>query len=130
MKSFFKTTLSVLIIFLFSISFFSCKKVVEDKIEGQWKMINLEDPSVTKEEWHFAGHNIYFLNGQTKDTLGSCSYVVKTSPFRKKVLVSNMDYPQTQYQILTEFVIRKLNSKCLILINDEQGGILTLEFTK
>jgi len=127
MKSFFKIIFPILIL---SISFFSCTKNVEERIEGEWSMINLDNPYDAKEEWHFNGQNIYFVDAHTGRTCGSCSYKIKTSPFRKKILLDNMNYPQTQYEILTEFVIKKLNSKTLILLNDEQGGLLTLEFTK
>ena len=98
-------------------------------------MVNLENPySDEVEEWHFTGQYIYFLkshiNTSGTDTLGWCSYKVKAGPFRKKILVENVIYPQSQYLILTEYGIEKLNSKYLILLNDEQGGLLNLEFTK
>jgi hypothetical protein len=132
MKPFVKILLPILIL---SISFFACKKSVENRLEGHWRLVNLENPYADEvEEWHFTGHYIYFLkihvNAAVTDTLGWCSYKVKANPLRKKVVIENNTWKNSQYADLTEFGIHKLTSKYLILVNDEKGGLIYNEFTK
>lgn len=127
-----KSYKSILIIVLFiAVTAISCKKTVEDKIDGYWRVVNVININADEvEEWNFTEHYIYFLkshvNTSGTDTLGFCNFSIKASPFRKKLVITNSTYKPYE----AEWVIDKLNSKVMILITDELGGVVTKEFSK
>lgn len=129
MKSY--SNILVVIVLFLAVSTISCKKTVEDKIDGYWRVIDVTNVNSDEvEEWNFTEQYIYFLrshvNTSGTDTLGWCTFKIKASPFRKKLIIENSTYQPYQ----AEWVIDKLNSKVLVLLTDELGGVTTKEFSK
>ncbi len=119
------------VVLFLSIASISCKKSVENKIEGYWKVIDVTNVNADIiEEWNFTERYIYFLrshvNSTVTDTLGWCEFRIKANPLRKKLIIENSTFEGYQ----AEWVIDKLNSKVMVLLTDDLGGVVTKEFSK
>lgn len=129
MKSFLKVTFPILIL---SLSLFACKKTVEKNINGVWRVVNVINPTDTiVKEWNFTEHYIYFIKSymnapDSSIVEGRCTFRIKASPFRRKLIIENSTIGA--YQATWE--IDKLNNKSLVLITDDFGGVVYKEFTK
>jgi hypothetical protein len=115
--------------------FISCKKNVENRIEGTWRKVNvIHMYSDTFEDWSFDGKYLYILRtiggSQSYDTLGYGGYTIKASPFRKQLFMDDFTIPY--YSMQPKWSIEKLTSKILTLNRPYPGnaGSEYLEFTK
>lgn len=123
-------------IFILLLFFTSCKKNVENRIDGMWRKVNVINMnSDTFENWSFDGKYLFILRtiggSQHYDTLGYGGYTIKASPFRKQ-LIMNDDFNILYYSMSPTWSIQKLTSKILTLYRPYPGnaGSEYLEFTK
>jgi hypothetical protein len=132
MKKILNIVSSIIILIFF---FVSCKKNVEDRIDGMWRRVNvIHFYSDTFEDWSFDGKYLYILRtiagSQSYDTLGYGGYTIKASPFRKQLTMTDFTIPY--YSMSPTWSIEKLTHKYLTLYRPYPGnaGSEYLEFTK
>ncbi len=123
-----------LLIILFSVilllSVSSCKKNIEDKINGTWIKANVEDiDSGEFDKWRFDDGYIYIVHykatGSHIDTISYSfgEYVIKITHFKRILSVT-----KSSGSIVGDWRIDKLNKKNLIIYRNVIDDYL--EFTK
>jgi hypothetical protein len=129
MKKFVGLLLLSLIVFTFS----SCKKHVENKIEGDWRETNVINPySDELIDWKISGGNFDIIQSFTDNTnifqLASGTYVIKIKPFKKIFSVTSCT-DSVHYK--ADWKITKLTNKFLsISISKNTLPVTYYEFTK
>lgn len=125
-----------LLIILFSLIFFlpisSCKKSIENKIEGTWRRVNIADINSSEfDEWRFNSGYIYVVHYKATsaymDTLSYSygEYVVKNVFFKRILSITK----STDADLVGNWRIDKLNRKYLNIYPDK-AYLEYLEFTK
>jgi len=124
------------IFFLSSLFFFtsSCKKTVENKIDGKWKKIDVANVnSDTYWQWEFSDGYLAMIeceiNGNKIDTLQYLpgDYTIKRKDIFKRLLIIT----DSQYGYMVgEWQITKLTSKILTLYRNGNGYQDYFEFEK
>lgn len=113
----------------FTIIFSSCKKSLENKIEGLWTRVNVVNVnSSIFQVWNFDGGYLYVLqtkSGGGYDTLSHATYAVWTGVFTKHVSIEG----STDNSLIDEWTIDKLTNKKLVIFK-KNGGLDYFEFTK
>jgi len=121
-----KGSLSLIVLIVSIVVVTSCKKSIENKLEGQWKRVNVVNVnSDIFEYWNFSGGYIYVLQSKVAnsgyDTLSYGTYTVKANLFKR--------YLSIETNSTIKWTIDKLTKKQLVLYRDN-GGMEYREFTK
>ena len=124
----------VIIIILIAILFTSCKKRVVSKLQGEWKMVPLNEYYLDKDvTWNFAENDKLIITEVSTDTtkVDSAEYVVNVNAAGKKyITITEREINNGTYQINT------LNKSILKLQRTEKedgetaGAFLWYEFVK
>jgi hypothetical protein len=110
----------------------SCKKSVENKIDGKWRRINVVNASADVfEDWEFSNGYFtvfqYSLNGSTIDTMdyNTGEYTIKTKLFKRILSITKVNKPtNTNYtNYICDWTIEKLTKKYLTIVTTTYGGI-------
>ncbi|HNW97211.1 MAG TPA: hypothetical protein PKK00_02220 [Bacteroidales bacterium] len=117
------------IIAFFSIIFFSCKQKIENKIDGDWRMVDVNSMSTNTQEWTLMDGYIYMKKNtanSTFDTLSYGTYIIKIKRLTRylKITECNNKYMVGEYKIM------KLTNKHLELYRDENANYQYYEFIK
>lgn len=109
----------------------SCKKSVENKIDGKWRRINLVNASSDVfEDWEFSNGYFtvfqYSLNGSTVDTIdyNTGEYTIKAKLFKRILRITKVYNPSsTNYtNYICDWTIDKLTKKYLTIVTTNYGG--------
>lgn len=120
-----RALISSIVIICISVFVFSCKKSVEDKIDGTWRMINVGNlTSDDYVEWELNNGYIYMLQTQsgnpTLDTMDHGTYSIKIKRFTRFLRLADFDtVVNTTWSWNGDFKITKLNSKYLVIEKDQ-----------
>jgi len=113
-------------------TFFSCKKHVENRIEGDWRETNVINPNSTELiDWKISGGNFDIIQSFTDNTnifqQASGKYVIKVKPFKKIFSVTSC----TDASYKADWEITKLTNKFLsIAVAKNTLPVDYFEFTK
>lgn len=129
----------LIILFLLFLFVTSCKKHVENKIDGKWKRVNVVNAtSDTFEDWEFSDGYFdilsYSVNGTIIDTLCYTpgKYTIKMKLFKRILVLSNL-YNSTCNPYASSYngdwTIEKLTKKYLTFYRNNPG-MEYREFTK
>ena len=109
----------------------SCKKSVENKIDGKWRKINLVNASSDVfEDWEFSNGYLtifeYSLNGSTVDTVSynTGEYTIKSKLFKRTLSITKINNATNInfYNYIGDWKIEKLSDKYLTLVTSTFGG--------
>lgn len=110
--------LYITVIIIASVFYFSCESSVENKIDGTWCRINVQDmSSEVYEEWTLKDGFIYMINIQADtilDTLNYGNYNIKIKRLKRYLCLSECS--NSKYD--GEYKIDKLNSKYFVIVGD------------
>jgi hypothetical protein len=125
-----KSLLLISTTFILLAFFTSCKKNVEDRIDGMWRRVNVVNTAADQfEDWSFDNGYIYILRTKagnpTYDTLGYGDYTIKANPIRKKLCINHF----SDSYMIDKWTIQKLTAKVLVLYRQDPGEEYR-EFTK
>lgn len=110
----------------------SCKKIKNDKLEATWRLTKVSDidASTEFELWHFEDGKLTRMLRQdtlmVNDTIDTCQYVLKVSPFRTKLNISKCKY--VLYN--GEWKVMKLTSVALVILSNRDNLFIYREFEK
>ncbi len=113
----------------FTIIFSSCKKSVENKIDGTWRKVNLENVNANVfEDWTFTGNYFYVLHTNGiggYDTISNGTYAIKMKLFKRYLSIET----STDNSIIDDWRIDKI-TKGQLVIYRQQGGLEYYEFSR
>ena len=117
------------IVAFISIIFFSCKQKIENKIDGDWRMVDVNSMSTNIQEWTLMDGYIYMKENtanSTFDTLSYGTYIIKIKRLTRylKITECNNKFMVGEYKIM------KLTNKHLELYRDENANYQYYEFIK
>ena len=117
------------IVAFISIIFFSCKQKIENKIDGDWRMVDVNSLSTNIQEWTLMDGYIYMKENtanSTFDTLSYGTYIIKIKRLTRylKITECNNKFMVGEYKIM------KLTNKHLELYRDENANYQYYEFIK
>jgi len=129
MKSISLLKILFLIILILFVS--SCKKIIEDKIDGRWRRVNVNNvTSDTFEEWQLNNGSLYvdsiYVNGLYTNTISYGEYVIKSKFFKRFFSVTKTS--NNSVVSFGDWKIEKLTKQHLIIYRPESG--LYIEFEK
>jgi len=109
----------------------SCKKSVENKIDGKWRKVNLVNASSDVfEDWEFSNGYFtifeYSLNGSVVDTISynTGEFTIKTKLFKRILSITKINNATNinYYNYVCDWTIDKLTKKYLTIVTSNYGG--------
>lgn len=121
--------------FLIAISFWSCKKILYNKLQGKWRYINVVDLSHNEEyqEWEFKEDSLIVTDYYTKDgelrakTSEKTTFeIIYVKRHRLISLSDTLDALRPNYQ----FRVVRLDARAMVFVDGTEGGIRIYELER
>ncbi|MCK9612604.1 MAG: hypothetical protein PHR81_06555 [Bacteroidales bacterium] len=135
MKKFFVQFLLLFVSFCF-FTYISCtKSSVENKLQGKWKYVNVENfyDTTYVEDWEFKSGGELIIHYRDLQWMGNPDTVVEYKGFYsmdsyEKFTVSGIENPHLPYYNC-QWEIVKMNNNILMIVNNVEGGLYFREFS-